>query len=141
MRLFNHYDRPTRGTNRGEEMPKSPEVTPRPMTEAIHTLITPLILGREAGEPVFPEFDFRAFWKRICEGIATPGRKGICFHDFRRSAARAKRAAGVSESTIMDIAGWRTSGMFRRYAINDNTDRLDALQKQEASHLHHGRVQ
>ncbi len=39
---------------------------------------------------------------------------GPLLHDFRRSAARELRYAGVSESTIMAIGGWKTAAMFQR---------------------------
>lgn len=106
-----------------------------PMTDAIKTLITPLVIKGSPDDRVFPDVDFRCLWRRLCKGIAVPGKRGITFHDFRRTAARAKRSAGVSESTIMDMSGWRTSAMFRRYAIVDNTDKLDALRRQEESRL------
>ena len=50
-------------------------------------------------------------------------------HDFRRSAARELRRAGVAESTIMDIGGWKTRSMFKRYAIKDTRDIKAALEK------------
>jgi hypothetical protein len=42
-----------------------------------------------------------------------------------------KRAAGVPESVAMDIQGWKSPAMFRRYGIVDNSDRLDALNRVE----------
>jgi hypothetical protein len=56
---------------------------------------------------------------------------GLYRHDFRRSAARELRKLGVSESTIMDIAGWRTSSMFKRYAISDPRDIRAAIEKRQ----------
>jgi hypothetical protein len=38
----------------------------------------------------------------------------------------------VSESVIMEIAGWETDSMFRRYAIVSPADRRDAMEKLEA---------
>jgi integrase len=56
---------------------------------------------------------------------------GLIRHDFRRSAARELRRAGVAESTIMAIAGWRTASMFRRYAISDPRDIKAAIEKRQ----------
>lgn len=55
------------------------------------------------------------------------GRKGITPHDFRRSAARNMRRAGISESVIMKIGGWKTNSMFQRYNIVDSRDMQEAL--------------
>jgi len=51
--------------------------------------------------------------------------------DQRRSAARELRKAGVPESTIMDIGGWKTREMFKRYAITDSKDIAAAIAKRE----------
>jgi integrase len=56
---------------------------------------------------------------------------GKIVHDFRRSAARALRRAGVAESVIMSIGGWKTAAMFRRYAIVSQTDQKVAVEKLE----------
>ena len=58
-------------------------------------------------------------------------RTGLLFHDLRRTAARNLRAAGVPEEIIMRIAGWKTSGVFKRYAIVNNADVRAALQRLE----------
>ena len=39
-----------------------------------------------------------------------------------RAAAHNLRAAGVPEEIIMRIAGWKTSNVFKRYAIVDRAD-------------------
>ena len=49
-------------------------------------------------------------------------------HDLRRSAAKAARRAGVPESLVMDMRGWKTAAMFRRYAIASSTDRRAAVE-------------
>jgi hypothetical protein len=56
---------------------------------------------------------------------------GLILHDFRRSAARELRRAGVAESTIMDIGVWKTKAMFDRYAIKDPRDIAAAIEKRE----------
>ncbi len=75
-----------------------------------------------------PIRDFRKSWENLCAAAGVPG---LLFHDLRRSAARNLRAAGVPEEIIMRIAGWKTSNVFRRYAIVDKTDIRAALQQLE----------
>jgi hypothetical protein len=41
--------------------------------------------------------------------------------------------AGVGESVIMRIGGWKTSSVFQRYDIVDNRDIADAVRKLEQS--------
>src|SRR4029077_16164087 len=61
------------------------------------------------------------------------GRKyrGLIIHDFRRSAAKALRRAGVPESVIMATGGWKTPAMFRRYAIGSSADQRAAVDMRE----------
>jgi integrase len=74
-----------------------------------------------------PIRSFRRAWANAClrTGLAIkdPVTKKITVHrivhDLRRSAARAFRRAGLSESDIMELCGWETPAMFRRYAIRD----------------------
>ena len=40
---------------------------------------------------------------------------GTIRHDMRRSAAKEARLAVVPESTIMDMGGWKTRSVFKRY--------------------------
>lgn len=37
----------------------------------------------------------------------------------------------MAESTIMEIGGWKTAAMFRRYAIRDPRDIKAAIEKRE----------
>ncbi|HEU5401902.1 MAG TPA: hypothetical protein VFU86_11125 [Terriglobales bacterium] len=53
-------------------------------------------------------------------------------HDARRSSARNKSAAGVATRVIMQMQGWTTEAMFRRYAIVDQNDLRRALIMEEA---------
>jgi integrase len=75
-----------------------------------------------------PVRDFRQSWENLCTAAGVPG---LLFHDLRRTAARNLRDAGVPEEIIMRIAGWKTSSIFRRYAIVDKADVREALQKLE----------
>ena len=75
-----------------------------------------------------PVRDFRRSWENLCTAAGVPT---LLFHDLRRTAARNLRTAGVPEEIIMRIAGWKTSNVFRRYAIVDKTDIRAALQQLE----------
>jgi len=77
---------------------------------------------------------------RKCSGKRTRY-TGLIFHDLRRTAARNLRRAGISETVIMKIGGWRTRSVFDRYAIVSRGDIVDAMQKlqinQQESRMSH----
>jgi integrase len=50
-------------------------------------------------------------------------------HDFRRTASRAYRRAGVDEQVVMQITGHKTREMFRRYNITTERDLADAARR------------
>ena len=83
------------------------------------------MLTREDGKPVR---DFRKAWANL---TVRAGLSGLIVHDLRRSAAKALRAAGVPESVVMAIGGWKTPAMFRRYAIVSAADQRAAVEKLE----------
>jgi integrase len=96
-------------------------------------LLCQCVEGKQAEDHVFtrgdkPIRDFRKSWENMCTAAGVPG---LLFHDLRRTAARNLRAAGVPEEIIMRIAGWKTSSVFKRYAIVDKADVRAALQKLE----------
>src|SRR6185369_7201945 len=113
------------------------------------------VFTRSNGKPIR---DFRTTWENacvragvgrvVCSRCAEPGisgRKcercdsevtrysGLIFHDLRRTAARNLRRAGISETVIMKIGGWRTRSVFERYAIVSRGDMVDAMQKLQRS--------
>ena len=95
------------------------------MSDAVYTLLKECIQGKGPEDRVFtrkngkPVKDFRRAWWKL---IAAAGLPGLLGHDFRRSAARSYRKAGVAESVIMKIGGWKTRTMFERYNITDSKD-------------------
>jgi integrase len=130
------------------------------MTGKVHELIKLAVTGKEPGDRLLtrkgnkPVKDFRRCWQKLCAkaglGKLTcrkcektgDGNKCKCGsrafkyagrtpHDFRRSAAKQLREAGVAETTIMSISGWATREMFKRYAITDGSDIRAAVVKLE----------
>jgi integrase len=130
------------------------------MTQAIRELVRLAIVKKGAADYVLtrgdgkPVKDFRKAWQNLCvqaglsrwvcracektvvdKNCECGGKKlkyvGRIVHDFRRSAARELRRVGVAESTIMEIGGWKTSAMFKRYAIKDPRDIAAAIGKRE----------
>lgn len=83
------------------------------------------MLTREGGQPIR---DFRGAWENLTTRAGLPN---PIVHDLRRSAAKALRAAGVPESVVMAIGGWKTPAMFRRYAIVSAADQRAAVEKLE----------
>jgi integrase len=86
-----------------------------------------------------PLGDFRKVWKRACldaglfhveqdESGKMIKKHDRRFHDFRRSAVRNLRRAGVDETVAMTITGHKTANVFRRYNIVDERDVRQAMQ-------------
>jgi integrase len=104
------------------------------MTEAVFVLLSACVADKGADDWVFTRrdgkrvLDFRGTWKLACERA---GVVGLLFHDLRRTAARNLRRAGVPESVIMAVGGWRTNSVFRRYAIVNRNDHREAMHKLE----------
>lgn len=109
------------------------------------------VFTRSNGKPVL---SFRGTWERECTragvgklvcahcgvtasdtakcsqcGFKGTRYAGLIFHDLRRTAARNLRRAGIGETVIMKIGGWRTRSVFERYAIVSRNDIADAMRK------------
>jgi integrase len=106
------------------------------MSKQVFCLLQEAVAGKQPEDFVLTRFDgsriieIRRVWKRLCKKA---GVEGLLVHDFRRSAARALRRAGVAESVIMVTGGWKTPAMFRRYAIVSNADQRSAMEMLERS--------
>lgn len=74
--------------------------------------IVPWVFHRD-GKPVLA---FAGAWENACRRAGLPGR---LVHDMRRSAARNMIRAGIPQRVAMEIGGWKTDSVFRRYAIVD----------------------
>jgi len=109
------------------------------MTERVQELLKLCVFGKQPDDFVFtrsngtPVRDFRGTWEKACEKAGAPG---LLFHDFRRTAARNPRKAGVAEGVIMKIGGWRTRSVSERYAIVSQADIADAIEKLEVRDGH-----
>ena len=63
---------------------------------------------------------------------------GLWFHDLRRSAARNCKKAGIPETVIMAMGGWKTRSVYDRYGIcgeNDLASAADAYDRYLADTL------
>ena len=101
------------------ETSKSGEGREVPLTESMIELMLPMVVNRDPEEPLFPVRDMRYAWRRLCDdaGVAY-GKNGYVIHDTRRTAARTKRSAGVSESVTNATMGWKPgSKMLSRYGL------------------------
>lgn len=109
---------------------KNGEAREAPITATLRPFLEPLVIGRPPEEKLLGQTlgTFSYQWRAVRKSA---GANHYIFHDFRRTSARVKRAAGVPTSTIMELQGWKTEAMFRRYAIVDRADKLDALRRQE----------
>jgi integrase len=84
--------------------------------------------------PVFDSTNLRKEWASACDKLGLGVKKGwtyhgLTLHDFRRSAARNLRRAGVTEDVAMAITGHKSRSVFSRYNITDTTDIREALVK------------
>jgi integrase len=73
--------------------------------------------------------DFRRAWKTA---IKLSGISKRMVHDLRRSAARSMVQSGVPERVCMQLGGWLTGEIFKRYAIVSTGDMENAQAKREA---------
>ena len=119
-----------------------------PVVEHLRPIIERRIAGRKArlatGLPDSPYIfhrngkkiheSWRKVWRTACERAGFIGKRdgGITPHDLRHIAATDMRRAGIPESIIMNIGGWETASMFRRYAITDTHELADNLAKLRA---------
>ncbi len=73
-----------------------------------------------------PIRSFRGAWARACK---VRGLDGALIHDMRRSFARNCLLAGVTREQAMAIGGWRSTRVWNRYAIVDESLLAEALAK------------
>jgi integrase len=100
---------------------------------------------------VFDTTNLRKEWQKACAAcglgriIEIDGKKydpryeGLNLHDLRRSAARNLLSAGVPETIIMKIGGWKTRSVFDRYAVASTADLTAAMTAWETASLEMGK--
>jgi integrase len=111
------------------------------MTDTVRALLSACVQSKTPDAHVFarangsPVRDFRVTWERACPKCKSQRSvySGLIFHDLRRTVARNLRRAGIPETVIMKIGGWRTRSVFERYAIVSRTDIADAMRKLQQS--------
>ena len=94
---------------------------------------------RRDGEPVFDSTNYRPEWNKACakaglrgydeEKRVRLGDGGARIHDCRVSGAINLLDAGVDESTVLKIGGWKTRAMLDRYNVLDRDRVGHALKK------------
>ncbi len=70
-------------------------------------------------------------WRRACREAGLPDRIP---HDFRRTAVRSLVRSGVPTPTAMEMVGYLTMSVVRRYCIVDEADMKAASRKLAAFH-------
>lgn len=71
----------------------------------------------------------RNFWKAWRHAITTAKLGHKVPHDLRRTAARNLIRSGVPEKVVMELVGWTTDSMLKRYHIVREDDLRDAVSR------------
>jgi integrase len=69
------------------------------------------VFAKMTGEAVVPNTDYYN-WLDLLEAAGVPRKR---LHDARHTAATVLLVLGVPERTVMDIMGWSSAGMLKRY--------------------------
>jgi integrase len=107
------------------------------MPEQVRSLLAQCCRGKGPDDFVFTwngtrrVKDFRRAWTDLTKAAGVPG---LHFHDLRRSAVRGMVRAGITERVAMQISGHRTSSVFQRYNITDESDLASAAKLIEGKH-------
>jgi integrase len=96
---------------------------------AARNLAIPYLFHRR-GKRLTEEMVRRA-WKKACVTVNLPeGRgQGYVFHDTRHSCVTNLSAAGVPDSVAMQVTGHRSANVFRRYGVQIEDVKRDALRR------------
>ncbi|MBX3341995.1 MAG: site-specific integrase [Nitrospira sp.] len=113
------------------QLPQLAAVLKTQWEQAQHVMVSqqricPWVFFRALKREVLPIRSYKTAWGRACRLAGLPD---ALVHDFRRTAARNLRLAGVEESEAMDLLGHKTREMFRRYSIKNQEDKVRAVDK------------
>lgn len=96
---------------------------------------------RDEEKPVFDHTNYRREWAKAVAKAGfgtwdpkTQTRTGVRIHDCRCSAAINALAAGVAESTVMKLGGWKSRAMLDRYNVQ-NEDVLKAAMERTSKYV------
>lgn len=105
-----------------------------PRCQSIVKLLKSLFRVEDAS--VFNSTNYRTEWSRAVAKVGlgtfdtkTRKRTGVRIHDCRVSAATNMIRSGVPQLTAMAIGGWETPSVFKRYNIDDETSKVNAMEK------------
>lgn len=87
-----------------------------------------LVFTQEDGAPIDPRADLRE-WKEI---LVEAGVREVRLHDARHSAATVLLVQGVDKRVVMDLMGWSSEAMLRRYQHVVDELRREAISKATA---------
>jgi len=129
------------------ELPGSITKTKKPLTlvlagkqlEPIAAMLRKMF--RDPSKPVFDSTNYRPEWAKAVAKAKlgtwdqkTRTRTGVRIHDCRCSAAINLLEAGIDESTVLKIGGWKTRAMLDRYNVL-NTKRVRAAMERAGEHV------
>ncbi|MFG1818543.1 tyrosine-type recombinase/integrase [Kribbella sp. NPDC049174] len=83
------------------------------------------VFAKRTGEALSPNMDFRE-WKDI---LAAAGIREGRLHDARHTAATVLLLLGVPERAVMDVMGWSSSSMVKRYQHITAPVRMDIAER------------
>ena len=83
------------------------------------------VFAKRTGEALSPNMDYRE-WKEI---LATAGIRDGRLHDARHTAATVLLLLGVPERAVMDVMGWSSSSMVKRYQHVTAPVRMDIAER------------
>lgn len=90
--------------------------------------IIPWIFCRDDGSPIK---GYRKAWASACKRA---GLTGKIMHDFRRTGVRNLNRASIARATAMSLTGHKTESVYRRYSIDDEASKREAVMKLAALH-------
>jgi integrase len=86
---------------------------------------TGLVFTQPDGGPIDPRADLRE-WKEI---LVDAGVRDVRLHDARHTAATVLLVQGVDKRVVMDLMGWSSEAMLRRYQHVVDELRIDAVRR------------